>query len=273
MTKNKAVPPVDVRGNLERLGFRFGISGPHAARTMMLEDLRTLMRAAPQSANRADLMHLVVRENVLGKPTQKSRQLAARHLIALYGLDPELPLFRALQKLWPKNAGAQPLLAFAVALARDPLVRDTLHLCLKTPVGSTIQRASLERHLEALGPGRFRPTSLRSTAQNLAGSWTAAGLTEGKSRKVRAVPPKTPEAIAMLLFLGYLEGRTGARLFSSPWLELLCCSIADIDALTVAAAHRGLLIYLHAGGVKEVRFSDYLTREEEIVRQEVASVV
>ena len=41
---------------LSRLGFRFGISGPHAARTMMLDDLRLLLAHTPLHATRADYL-------------------------------------------------------------------------------------------------------------------------------------------------------------------------------------------------------------------------
>ncbi len=36
---------------LARLGFRFGINGPHAARTVMLGELRLLLGHSPLSAN------------------------------------------------------------------------------------------------------------------------------------------------------------------------------------------------------------------------------
>lgn len=34
---------------LTQLGFRFGSNGPHAARTMMLDDLQVLLTAAPKT--------------------------------------------------------------------------------------------------------------------------------------------------------------------------------------------------------------------------------
>lgn len=105
---------------LTQLGFRFGINGPHAARTMMLDDLRTLFMRTSCQATRDEYAAAVVQDNLLGKPTHKSRQLAWRHMSALYGFDAANPLFRALQRLWPLNEQAQPLLAMAVALARDP---------------------------------------------------------------------------------------------------------------------------------------------------------
>ena len=37
---------------LAQLGFRFGINGPHAARTMMLDDLRVLLaHTAPEPSS------------------------------------------------------------------------------------------------------------------------------------------------------------------------------------------------------------------------------
>jgi hypothetical protein len=92
-------------------------------------------------------------------------------------------------------------------------------------------------------------------------------------RKTRAVVQAHPESITLLLFLGYLEGRTGQRLFSSDWMNLIDGSPDELEALANSASHRGLLVFMNAGGVKEVRFPGYLTPEEERVRQEVSHVV
>lgn len=85
---------------LARLGFRFGINGPHAARTMMLDDLRLLLSHTPAKASRADYVAAIVADNVLGKATKKARELALRHLGTLYGLDGANSIFRALRRLW-----------------------------------------------------------------------------------------------------------------------------------------------------------------------------
>ena len=73
---------------LLQLGFREGINGPHAARTMMLEELRLLLGHTEPQASRADYATAIVDENVLGKPTRKARELTLRYLSALYSLDP-----------------------------------------------------------------------------------------------------------------------------------------------------------------------------------------
>jgi hypothetical protein len=257
---------------LSQLGFRFGINGPHAARTMMLDDLRALFSHTSPSATRKDYVTAVVEENVLGKPTKKARELALRHLTTLYGMESENPIFRALRRLWPLDEAAQPLLALAVSLARDPLLKGTQNFFLTQPLGTPISRELVEAVLGSTYPNRFSAASLKSFAQNVAGTWTSAGILVGRVRKFRAAPKPCPEALTMLLFLSHLEGRTGQRLFSSDWMNLLDQSSADPEALAASASHRGLLVFMNAGGVKEVRFPGYLTPLEEQIRQEASHV-
>jgi hypothetical protein len=258
---------------LQALGFRFGINGPHAARTMMLDELRLLLGHTQPQAGRADYATAIVDENVLGKPTLKARVLTLRHMSALYSLGATNPIFRALRRLWPLNEAAQPQLALALALARDPLLRSTQAFILGHAIGAAVSREAVERFLAQSYPDRFSPASLKSFAQNVAGSWTAAGLLCGHRNKTRAQPPAHPEAATLLLFLAYLGGRTGQRLFSSEWTNLLGGSTDELELLANSAAHRGLLVFMNAGGVKEVRFPGYLTPEEERTRLEVLHVV
>jgi len=84
---------------LEQLGFRFGMNGPHAARTMMLDDLRIVMSHTSMQSTRADFAAAIVDNNILGKPTRKARELALRHMATLYALDPANPIFRVLRRL------------------------------------------------------------------------------------------------------------------------------------------------------------------------------
>ena len=258
---------------LSQLGFRFGINGPHAARTMMLDDLRLLLTHTPAQASRADYVSAVVDGNVLAKPTRKARELALRHMATLYALDLGNPIFRALRRLWPLNEAAQPLLALAVALARDPLLRGTQAFILGQAAGAVVPREAMEGFLNSSHADRFSPASLKSFAQNVAGTWTAAGFLHGRVRKTRALVQPQAESVTLLLFLSYLEGRTGQRLFSSDWMNLVGCSPDEVEALANSASHRGLMVFMNAGGVKEVRFPGYLTPEEEQVRQEVSHVV
>ena len=165
----------------------------------MLDDLRLLLAHAPVHASRAEYASAVVDGNVLGKPTRKARELALRHMATLYALDLTNPIFRALRHLWSLNEAAQPLLALAVALARDPLLRGTRPFILAQVTGVAVQRKSMEAFLSATHPDRFSPASLKSFAQNVAGTWTAAGLLTGHRRKLRSLPAKRPESLALLL--------------------------------------------------------------------------
>jgi hypothetical protein len=258
---------------LQSLGFRFGINGPHAARTMMLDELRALFGCTAPQAGRAEYAKAIVADNTLGKPTRKARELTLRYLIALYSLDTANPIFRALRRLWPLSEAAQPMLALAVALARDPLLRTTRDFILGQPMGAPVPRPAVESSLLHSHPDRFSPASLKSFAQNVAGTWTAAGALCGHRNKIRCQPQAHPESLTLLLFLGYLSGRTGQRLLLSEWTNLLSRSPGELQALANSASHRGLLVFMQAGGVTEVRFPGYLTAEEERIRQEVSHVV
>lgn len=258
---------------LQKMGFKFGLNGVHAARTMMLSDLQKLLQHASSGAVKADYKRLVIEENILAKPSSKSRELAFGHLVDLYSLDRSNPLFRMLLQLWHLSEQAQPMLAFLFALARDPLLRATRSPVLSKEVGEVLSREEMERHLEASFPDRFSPASIVSFSQNVNGTWTAAGYLTGRNRKIRSQPVLTPEVLTFALFLGYLEGRSGARLFSSEWVSVLPGSPGEREALVKSAADRGLLVFMNAGGVKEVRFPGALTQEEENTRQEVSNVV
>lgn len=79
--------------------------------------------------------------------------------------------------------------------------------------------------------------------------------------------------MVLALFAGHLEGRSGQRLFTSQWITLLNSTTVEVETLANVAMHRNLLVFMNAGGVKEVRFPGYLTPEEEHIRQEATHVV
>lgn len=248
---------------MARFGFRMGRSGAHASRTMMLDELQALLDALPANASRADYVDGVVGANLLGKGTAKARELTAKHLVELYGLDENLCLFRIFHRLWQQDAPARPVLALTLALARDPLLRLSRPLMLSKRPGEPLDRKEVEDVLDQAEPGRFSAASLKSFAQNINGSWTQAGFLQGRMRKVRALPTVTPTNLAFALFLGHLEGLRAQRLFASDWARLMSGSQDELIALAQSASRRGLLVFMNAGGVMEVRFPGYLTQEEE----------
>ena len=249
--------------SLTKLGYRLGRGGTHAARTMMFDELSVLFEHTSPDTTRDAYREEVVSLNILGKPTQKSRALTFRHLAELYGLDPAIPVFRVFRKLWALDEAARPLLALMLALVRDPLLQLSEAFVLAKAEGESVRREEVEEFIAASEPDRFSAASLKSISQNINGSWTQAGFMVGKVRKVRTAPKVTPTNITYALFLSHLEGLTGQRLFSSRWMTLLCSSPGELEALANSASHRGQIVFLNAGGVKEVRFPGFLTAEEE----------
>src|SRR5216683_3295559 len=78
-------------------GFRFGDKGTHTSRTMMLAELTAVLGAVPATGTRQDYVEAVVEGNCLRKPTTSTRRLTLQRLTELYGLDPEIAIFRVLR--------------------------------------------------------------------------------------------------------------------------------------------------------------------------------
>ena len=119
------------------------------ARTNMMEELQQLLGTVPAEAPAGRYREAVVTENCLGKRSKVTRTLSYRHLAALYALDPEVVLFRALRFLWSRDPAAQPLLALLCAYARDPLLRATSTLIANAETRAEITRDSVD-HLTDL---------------------------------------------------------------------------------------------------------------------------
>src|SRR5678816_2485486 len=109
----------------QKAGFRLGDKGTHTTRTMMLPELTAVMAAVPASGARADYAHAIIEMNCLGKPTMATRRLSNQRLGELYGLDPGIPIFRILRRMWHIDEIGRPLLTLLVAVARDPLLAAT----------------------------------------------------------------------------------------------------------------------------------------------------
>lgn len=230
---------------------------------MMFDELTHLFEHTSPDTARERYRAEVVDFNVLGKPTQKSRVLTFGHLTELYGLDPAIPVFRVFRKLWAADEPARPVLALTLALVRDPVLRLSESFVLGKALGESVRREEVEALIATGEPDRFSPATLKSIAQNINSSWTQAGYLTGRARKLRTRANVTPTNITYALFLAHLEGLSGQRLFSSRWANLLSGSPGELEALANSASHRGQIVFLNAGGVKEVRFPGFLTAEEE----------
>ena len=241
-----------------RAGFIGGTASPHITRTIMLEELRTLLAACPPHSTRSDYRLAVVDNNVLLRKTATTRRKTFVVLGQLYALDPAVLLFRALRELWDADSSAQPLLATLCALARDPTFRATAAPVLDTPHDAQVEYQQLSDAARRVFADRFSAHSLRSIGKNAASSWQQVGHLRGRLRKTRQRAVCRPTAVAYALLLGYVCGERGDGLFETFWCRVLDASAGELRAQAVAASQQGWLEYRHAGGVTDVTFSHLL---------------
>ena len=229
----------------------------------MLQELILALNQVQAKAGQTAYFQTIIEDNVLGKPTQTTRQRSAKRLAELYALDPACTLFRLLRYFWPADAAGQPMLAFLLAAARDPLLREATPFVLAVKRDEIVTPEAIGEQLKHQYPSRFRTTTLHSTAQNLASSWTQAGYLHGKVRKRRARPTITPVVATYALLLGHLCGLRGKLLLDCQWTRLLDCSRADLIERIQEASKQGWLRYKGVGAVVEITFPGLLRPSEE----------
>lgn len=251
------------QANADLFGFREGAASVHTSRTMMLAELSLVCDRVGQNAKTDDYLAAIVEHNILGKPTQTTRQRSAQRLLELYALDPKRAVFRLLRHFWTADAAARPMLAFLAAAARDPLLRETTPFVVAAPLSSTVRADHIAEHLGEKYRGRFQPTTLRSTAQNLASTWTQAGYLSGRANKKRARPVVNAVVATYALLLGHLRGARGKLLLDTVWTRLLDRGPAELADLALAASRQGWLNYKAAGAVVQITFPGLLTPQEE----------
>lgn len=236
----------------------------------MLPDLQQLMEHARPELTVPDYRRLIVQENVLGKPTRTTREHTIRKLKALYGLDPAIPLFRALLRLWNFDAASRPMLAMLCAHARDPLLRLASGAVIGTPIGQVASTKAVLEAVEARAPGRFSQTNLKAIVVRVLGSFVQSGhLTDGASKRRQSVRA-TPASAAYAAFLAYLEGYRAQRLLTSPWAALLDATPEALVDLLREAGRRGVVSFKHQGNVIDIGFTEWLTPEErELVHEQI----
>lgn len=215
-----ASPPVTQTERLAVAGARFGPRGAHSSRTMMLPELTELLRAVPPGAGRADYERAVVEENVLAKQTHANRRSTVGRMSELYGLDPRIPLFAVLRRLWDLDPDGRPVAALLCALARDPLLRDTASYVLTMDIGAEVQRDEYLRAIRAHVDTRLNDGVLDQVRRNASATWTQSGHLEGRVRKRRRAVPASFGPVALALWLGSLEGRVAEELLGSFWMRV-----------------------------------------------------
>ena len=230
---------------------------------MMLQELAEICRSMPEAAAPSDYQRAIEQENLLGKPTFGSRQKTYRHLVELYSLNPELPLFRVLRRLAAEDPTSLPLLGMVCCFCRDPQLRHSFTLIHSMKAGEILPRARMEEHMEAGFPGAYSESMKKSLSQNVNTTWTFTGHLHGRSTKRRDLPKSRPCATAYAMFAGWLSGLRGQILLNSVFAQLVAQTPDQILHHLADASARGWLRLRNAGGVTEIDFSPLLTQNEQ----------
>ena len=238
-----------------RAGLRFGDAGAHTSRTMMLAELRELLAATDAAASREEYANAIIEDNVLGKQTASTRRITNQRLRELYGLDPKLPIFRVLRRLWDVDKDGQPILALLCALGRDPILRTTAPAVLGLGAGDELVRSSFVDSMRTALDERLNDAVLDKVARNTASSWTQSGHLTGRVRKVRRNVTPTPAATAFALWLGSQHGYAGEQLLHAPWPQVLDCTSTVLLEYIARAKQMRLLRASIGGGVVEIEAS------------------
>ncbi|MDF7800007.1 hypothetical protein P4C99_11080 [Pontiellaceae bacterium B1224] len=204
----------------------------------------------------------IVAENCTRKPTEATRRYTASYLTDLYGLDPDLVLFRALRYFWSRDEQARSILCFLCAYARDSILCDCTPFVLGIAEGVTSDKDKLEEFIERMYPDRFSDVMRASLGRNLRSSWTQSGHLTGHRNKVRTRVTPSAGSVSYALLLGYLSGIRGESLFQSDYTKLLDCSFEKMIELTEEAARKGWIVFKRVGDVIEVLFPNIINAEE-----------
>jgi hypothetical protein len=246
---------VETPDEAEAAGFRFGARGTHTSRTMMLEELQLLLQATAPDARRADYATAIINGNYLSKHTGATRRLTNQRLGELYGLDPAIPLFRVLRRLWDVEADGRRLLALLAAIARDPLLAATCPAILFLPAKAEFQREAMKSALRAVVGNRLNDSTLDKVCRNAASTWVQSGHLEGRTFKKRRIVQPSRSAVAFAIYLANAAGFRGAEIFSCTWLRTLDCDPSRARQLAIEAKRLGLLDLRMAGDVVEFNLS------------------
>ncbi len=245
---------------LKKLGFRLGPSGVHIGRTIMLEELRTLLSCVPSpDACKEDYVKAIVENNCLGKRSQKNRELSARHLMTLYSLDQSVASFQALRYFWTRDVGSQPLLALLSAYSRDGLLRTSVPYILSLKEGEVLDLSAFKEFLDKEASGRLSEFCLNGLVRNVCGTLIRTGHLRRTGRARSKVRP-SEGSIAYALFLGYLLGSRGKALFSTEFMHLLDSPVEDCIELAENASCRGWLSFKRLEDVMEAQFPNLLSK-------------
>jgi hypothetical protein len=251
-TRTPFFPATRGRATAIEAGFRFGHVGTHTSRTIMLDELASTFASLPVTAESAEYSSAIIEDNCLRKQTVANRRHSLQHLRELYALDPAVPLFRVLGRLWAIDPPARPLLALLGSLARDPLLMATAPAIIDMPDGAEYQRTALRTAIGASAGARLNDATLDKAIRNAASSWAQSGHLQGRTFKVRRRVNATPAAVAFALYLATAAGFHGQEILTSGWVKVLDCTTSAAMALAREAKRSGLIDLRTAGEVFEL---------------------
>jgi len=219
----------------------------------MLQELSATFAAVPIESKSSEYPRAVVEENCLRKQTVSTRRLTFQRLRELYALDPVVPLFRILRRLWNLDERSRPLVALLAALARDPLLLATADAIISLPAGAEFQRAAMRDALAKAVEERFNESTLNKVVRNAASSWSQSGHLEGRTFKFRRLISPTPASVAFALYLAHAAGLDVKESLNSGWIKVLDCSASAALELATAAKRLQLVDLRMAGDVIDLR--------------------
>lgn len=253
---------------LPDLGFKTTTAGAHASRTIMLAELGLLLDACSEDAIQPDYRQAVEDLNCLAKRSINTRALTWKHLVDLYGVNPDQLVFRAMRWFWAKDEPGRPLIALCAALARDGLLTTIAPHIWVAPIGATLSRESVEACITQQFPQRFSPATLKSVAQNINASLTQAGHLSGRASKRRQQATPSPGSVGYALLLGHASGARGPELFQTRFMKAQDAPLATCMALAEDAARKGWIEFKRIADVMEVAFPRQIRADEEAMLRE-----
>ncbi len=250
------------RARWTKFGFRIGDKGTHTTRTIMQEEITTLLATVPAQAQWADYVACVVDDNCLGKRTLATRKLTVQRLREIYGLNPEVSLFRIFRSLWDIDEASRSQLACLMGLARDPLLRITMPSVSNTPIGDDFQRRKMTDALLFRVEGRLNESTVDKVVRNASSSWTQSGHLWGRTHKIRVRLRATSVSSTFALLIAYVFGKRGFGLLENPWTAVLDAPPEGIRELAVDAKRLGLLDLKQSGNILDISFPHLLVEKD-----------
>jgi len=219
----------------------------------MFKEISTILDTTDADTSFDEIKSKVIEENLLQKASISGRRKSFTHLKKAYGLDPNIPIFRALRWAWSvSEENERPLLALLYVLCRDASLRASASYVLPLSPGTIVEKQALSSVLEHAFPNTYSPAVIESMTRNLLSSWTRSGHLHGFRNKSRAKASSHAGATVFALYIASLTGLKGRMLFDSLWVRALDATDRELQDSILLSSRRGWLRYHESGGMMEI---------------------